>query len=221
MWSDISNNTPRSMVADIWNGYILDVFLSLVADNCVSHWVQCRVAHMKAVVSTISSMHPSGPAPFHGNTAYYAAGIYSNNATAWINSVTLAGNSAAGGIGGLESKGSGGSQVRNSIIANNLPDNCGTGYTKTITSNGNNLESSNQCNLGAAGDKVNTNPRLLALKWNGGFSRTMALQSGSPAIDAADNVYCGYYDQRGFSGPPVDGMVSRPVDGDANGSITL
>ena len=47
----------------------------------------------------------------------------------------------------------------------------------------------------------------------------MALRPGSPAIDAADNVYCGYYDQRGFSGPPLDGMVSRPVDGDANGSI--
>lgn len=218
MWSDVSNNTAQINGGGLWNSYILDVFLSLIADNGVPTGAVARGTHEGGGIYNISDASVR-VSTVTGNTAYYAAGIYSNNATAWLIGATLAGNSAAGGIGGLESKGSGGSQIRNSIIANNLPDNCGTGYTKTISSNGNNLESSNQCNLGAAGDKVNTNPRLLALKWNGGFSRTMALQSGSPAIDAADNVYCGYYDQRGFSGPPSSEIVSRNVDGDANGSI--
>lgn len=218
MWSDVSNNNAQINGGGIWNSYILDVFLSLIADNSVPTGAVARGTHEGGGIYNIfdASVRVS---TVTGNTAYYAAGIYSNNATAWLNNATIAGNTAAGGIGGLESKGSGGTQIRNSIIANNLPDNCGTGYTKTISSNGNNVESSNQCNLGASGDTVNTNPRLLALKWNGGFSRTMALQPGSPAIDAAENMYCGYTDQRGFSGPPVSEIVSRNVDGDSNGSI--
>jgi len=216
-WSDISNNSAQVNGGGFWNNYILDLSGSLIADNSVSTAAVSRGTHEGGGIYNNGYASISN-STISGNSAYFAAGIYSN-ADFWINGVTLANNSAAGGIGGLESKGAGNSQIRNSIIANNLPDNCGSGYTKTITSNGNNLESSNQCNLGAVGDKVNTNPRLLSLKWNGGFSRTMALQSGSPAIDAADNVYCGMYDQRGFSGPPVDEIVSRNVDGDANGSI--
>ncbi len=72
----------------------------------------------------------------------------------------------------------------NTIIAGgNGPagyQNCG----EAETSLGHNLESANSCGLTGAGDKVNASPDLGALASNGGATQTMALLSGSPAIDA-------------------------------------
>ena len=144
-----------------------------------------------------------------------------DNTQTYLTGVTLAGNTAtnAGGAGGLESIGSRFSILRNTLVANNLPGNCGTNPARLITSLGNNLDSGNQCNFNAVGDQVNTNPRLGSLSLNGGPTRTMPLMGGSPAIDTADNVYCGMWDQRGFSGS-VDDILSRNVDGDGDGVLT-
>lgn len=220
LWSDVSGNGAQVNGGGIWNGGSLYINVSLVSQNSVPGSAVARGSHegggifnapggsLSITASTIS-----------GNTAYYAAGIFNQGADTWLTNVTLAANTATGGIGGLESKGSGSSKLRNTIVAGNAPGNCGTGYVKTITSLGNNLDSGSTCGFGSAGDKQNTDPRLKSLAFNGGFTRTVALMPGSPAIDAADNVYCGMYDQRGFSGPPVSEILSRNVDGDENGSI--
>jgi predicted outer membrane repeat protein len=56
---------------------------------------------------------------------------------------------------------------------------------------------------------VNLDPLLASLANNGGYTRTMALGGGSPAIDAGNNATCASTDQRGRP---------RPADGDHNGT---
>jgi len=218
MRSDVSDNRAQVNGGGLWNNNLLDINLSLISNNRLPTGTLVRGSQEGGGIYNIGSTSIS-TSTISGNVASYAAGIYNQNADLWLNGVTLASNSASAAIGGLESKGTGNSQARNTIIANNLPDNCGTGYPRTVISNGNNLDSLNQCNLNAVSDQRNTNPRLRPLNYNGGITRTMALLPGSPAIDAADNVYCGFYDQRGFTGPVSGDVVSRNVDGNNDGQV--
>jgi hypothetical protein len=55
--------------------------------------------------------------------------------------------------------------------------------------------------FGDAGAKQNTDPLLGALQNNGGETDTLALQPGSPSIDAGTNDGCPATDQRGVSRP--------------------
>jgi uncharacterized repeat protein (TIGR01451 family) len=78
---------------------------------------------------------------------------------------------------------------KNTIIADNQANgssgenNCAG---SSFTSNGNNIDGKDECNLdgtGANGDQVNTDPRLGPLQDNGGPTLTRALSEDSPAID--------------------------------------
>jgi hypothetical protein len=89
--------------------------------------------------------------------------------------------------------------VRNTIVGS-----AGVNCSGPITSGGSNIDSTNTCGFGAAGDKVNTDPLLGALAANGGLTATHAELDGSPAIDAGDPATCTPADQRG---------VPRPVGG--------
>jgi hypothetical protein len=67
------------------------------------------------------------------------------------------------------------------------------------------MSSDGTCNLSASGDRNNTDPMLGPLQNNGGPTQTMALPSGSPAIDAGNPSGCtdgsGHLlttDQRGY-----------------------
>ncbi len=59
------------------------------------------------------------------------------------------------------------------------------------------------------GGNLDVNPRLGALRNNGGITQTMALIAGSPAIDAGTNPGCTTTDQRG---------LPRPIDGNLDGT---
>jgi hypothetical protein len=59
-----------------------------------------------------------------------------------------------------------------------------------MTSNGYNLSSDGTCNFNSTGDLNNTDPKLGPLQDNGGPTQTMALLSGSPAIDAGNPSGC-------------------------------
>jgi CSLREA domain-containing protein len=117
--------------------------------------------------------------------------------------------------------------VRNTIIAGNN----GSDVVDHFVSDGNNLigksDGTNNFTNGVNGDQVGTpgtplDPQLAALAGNGGPTRTHALLTGSPAIDAGNDcvtqaAHCSdpsipqlTADQRG---------LSRPVDGDFNGSV--
>ena len=76
--------------------------------------------------------------------------------------------------------------LQNSIIANNSGANCGSG----VTSKGYNMSSDRSCNFSNSGDRNNTDPKLGPLQNNGGPTLTMALPSGSPAVDSGNPSGC-------------------------------
>ena len=79
---------------------------------------------------------------------------------------------------------------------------------------GHNIEDGNSCGLTAGGDEPGVNPQLEPLANNGGPTLTMALQPGSPAIDAGDDAQCPNDDQRGQIGRAdgnVDGVFQCDV----------
>jgi hypothetical protein len=102
--------------------------------------------------------------------------------TATISNSTISGNSATRG-GGI----SGSASLQNTIVANS---SSGGNCAGTMTSNGYNLSSDNTCNFNSTGDLNNTDPTLGPLQNNGGPTQTMALPSGSPAIDAGNPNGC-------------------------------
>jgi hypothetical protein len=83
--------------------------------------------------------------------------------------------------------------VRSSVIGGSSGPSCGG----PIDSNGHNIDADGSCHFGSAGDRSHVDPRLAGLADNGGPTDTIALLSGSPAIDAGDA--CPASDQRGAS----------------------
>lgn len=148
------------------------------------------------------------PGEGYGGSLYIAGGTIS------INNSTLAGNQAVGGVG-IDSSGIGyggaiynaaGSsalQIHNSILAGNLADT-GSDLDGSLISLGHNLIGNSTGGNGfAASDLLNVNPQLGPLQNNGGPTQTMALLSGSPALDAGDNSGTPAYDQRGLGFPRI------------------
>jgi hypothetical protein len=115
--------------------------------------------------------------------AYYlgAGGGFNNGGTVIINNGTL-GNNTGGGV----RNSTGSATIQNSIIAYNSRGNC----FGTMTSNGYNLSSDDTCNFTSTGDLNNTDPMLGLLQYNGGPTQTMALPSGSPAVDTGNPNGC-------------------------------
>ncbi|MGZ3771793.1 MAG: choice-of-anchor Q domain-containing protein [Bdellovibrio sp.] len=138
------------------------------------------------------------------NSADRGGGIvFANNGIINVVNSTIVNNSSVSATygGGITSNGGGGSLLlKNSIIAKNqsagVALNCGSNVT--IQSQGYNLSDQNDCGLNAVGDMNNIDPLLGSLQNNGGFSNTMALLFGSPAINAIPNsMNCPSVDQRG------------------------
>jgi hypothetical protein len=117
---------------------------------------------------------------------------------------------AAEGTGGGIRVGPGAVTIENTIIANNTAANGlgsnpgaftpGPDVDGTVTSNGHNLifNVAEAIGFSGTGDQASVNPMLAALADNGGPTQTMALNAGSPAIDAG--IAAGATtDQRGMS----------------------
>ena len=122
-----------------------------------------------------------------GNTSSgWGGGIGNLGGSLTINNSTIAGNKETYSSGGVANY-TGVMTLQNSIVANNSGD-C---YARTaITSNGYNLSSDGSCNFSSPGDLNNTDPLLGPLQNNGGQTQTMALGTGSPAIDAGNPSGC-------------------------------
>ena len=144
---------------------------------------------------------------FSANAATTSGGaIYSQGGTVQISNSTFGINPAtSGGGGGALSNAGNSVLIQNSIVANiGYGGNC----AGTITSDGYNLSSDSTCNFSSTGDLNNKNPKLGALHKNGGPTETMALQKGSPALDAGNPAGCRDFagsllttDQRGLPRP--------------------
>jgi hypothetical protein len=147
-----------------------------------------------------------------GNFAYahfaysQGGGIEESHSVLTISNSTLSGNGPVRGSGIYNDNGT--ATLQNSIVASS-GGNCGG---STVTSNGYNLSSDTTCNLGGPGDLKNANPQLGPLQNNGGTTPTMALLTGSPAIDAGNPRGCTdgtgsnllKTDQRGMPRPDLE-----------------
>jgi predicted outer membrane repeat protein len=127
-----------------------------------------------------STLYGNSAADFNGGGG---GGIY-NQGTAKISNTTFSGNSSP--VGGAIYNG-GTITFQNSIIANSTS---GGNCYGTVTSSGYNLSSDGTCNFSSTGDRNNTNPKLGALRNNGGLTLTIALPTGSPAVDAGNPTGC-------------------------------
>jgi hypothetical protein len=168
---------------------------------------------------------------FAGNSL--GGGLYIAGGTVSINNSTFAGNQAVGGAGPVigPGKGYGGGiynaagpgalQMHDTIVANNTAD-VGPDLYGSVTSLGYNLFGNSAGGSGfAASDLLSVNPQLGPLQNNGGPTQTMALLSGSPAIDAGDNSNAPANDQRGPGFPRiVNGTIDIGAFEVQNGSPT-
>ena len=94
-------------------------------------------------------------------------------------------------------------ELKNVIVADHLTggDCAGSGAGPSLSSLGHNLASDHSCSFSAISDLNAANPKLGLLQDNGGWTRTRAIGSGSPAIDSGDSAGCPSTDQRGVSRP--------------------
>jgi CSLREA domain-containing protein len=127
---------------------------------------------------------------FSSNSATSGGGIL-NNGNSVVTNSTFAGNSASS-LGGNLSNGSV-FTLRNTIIANSPS---GGNCSGVITDGGGNLVW-----VDATCPGINADPKLGPLADNGGPTQTMALLSGSAAINAAVDANCPATDQRGVERP--------------------
>ncbi len=167
-------------------------------------------------------------------TNVHGGGLLHKSGTAYLNNVTIAGNGAdhdnnSGGAGGGLMNYGATVYLKNTLIAdnnNNLgnePDCSGI-----LTTDGYNLIETNSdgCYISstgsmsdslATGDVTGQAPQLAALADEGGDTEVMALQAGSPAIDAGDPSGC--KDKDGGSLGTDQRGETRPTDGNANGTL--
>ena len=124
--------------------------------------------------------------------------------TATFTNVTISGNSGPGGAL-FFFRTCNPTTLKNSILANQTGSAVCVGTITAITDGGSNLDSDNSCGFTTTGptfDLINTDPMLAGLANNGGPTNTLALKSGSPAIDAVKNTCPDpSTDQRGLSRP--------------------
>ena len=132
---------------------------------------------------------------FSGNTSSSTGfgGAIDNHGPLNVTNSTFSGNSASTQGGAIVSIGT--AMVVNSILANSSSGgNCsdsvtfaGTTFTGTITDGGHNIDDGTTCGFTGASFS-NTNPLLdpTGLASNGGPTQTIALEAGSPAINAGD-----------------------------------
>lgn len=113
-----------------------------------------------------------------------------NGGSMTIENGTIAGNGGVGLVYGGQ-----GLTVTNSIVAGNGEADC---TVSALTSLGHNLDSDGSCGFDEPTDLSAADPLLGAFGDHGGPVPTMALRSGSPALDAGDPSRCTLVDGRGF-----------------------
>ncbi len=193
--STISGNTSTSNGGGIYNsGGTVTVTGSTISGN-TSTSNGGGLNNQSGSTATITNSTISG------NTGVAGGGII-NWATMTITNSTIANNTdtsnMAGGI--LNISGTIPAILSNSIVANQASGDDCNNFSGGFTSNGNNLESGTSCGFMSAGDLQNvTNPKLGPLANNGGPTKTHALYSGSPAVNAGSCAETA--DQRGIGRP--------------------
>jgi hypothetical protein len=204
----------------------------LVRSNATLILNRCSVAHNQAFgvgggiglgqsasvlvySSTIASNRTTGGRFYlpHG------AGIAVDRGNLLLVNSTVASNSSSWTGGGVSVYAQGSAECRNSIIAGNTSVASGSGSgpdaSGTFISGGYNLIGVTNDSIGFTNttDQLNINPLLGPLADYGGPTLTMALRSGSPAIDMG-NSFGHPTDQREFARPLDDPNIPNASGGD-------
>jgi len=190
----------------------------------VSAFIENATLNAGAGALTLQSAATVANSTFTGNSATASSGTNdpNNGGGAILNlsdltliSDTFSGNSVGGTYRGstiynVYNSSSGGPYKgkitwRNTIVANGTGGaNCLYEPSSVVTDGGYNLDSGTSCGFSGANHSLNnTDPHLAALADNGGPTQAMALQLGSPAIDAANDSVC--------AAAPVSGIDQRGV----------
>lgn len=179
----------------------------------------------------------AGGAPAAAGKAFGGA-IFNRNGTCTITNCTVSSNTAADGGRGIYNLADGAAAtsavtLKNTIVGESgaTIDDFNGSQISTGTSNSD-LSTNNIVGFAVAGNgtiiglPTVADPKLATLADNGGPTQTMALLTGSPAIDNGSNVAAPTTDQRGdvrpntsdigafeFGGEPVVLSVGVPADG--------
>jgi hypothetical protein len=211
----ISNCTVSSNVADVAGGGIYSLFGTATITNCtISHnlargsdalggGIHAKEAFggFAIINSTISDNRASGGG---GGVSHTNVGL---SGPVTFTNCTVADNESLHDNGGGVFNNGGTINVRNTIIARNVVGvtKSGTDFYGNLTSQGYNLignTSGTTVTGTTTGNQLNVSPALDYLASNGGPTQTIALLSGSPAVDAGDS-----------GGVSFDGRgLARPVD---------
>jgi CSLREA domain-containing protein len=163
-----------------------------------------------AVLSlTNCTVHQNSASQYGG--AIYNDGTGGGNASLTITNCTFNQNTATLIAGGIynDALNPGSSGTATLHIGNTVLKSGASGVNlvndgATLVSDGHNLSSDDAGGwFTADGDIVSTDPQVASLTNNGGATATIALNAGSPAIDAGDDTLAPSGDQRGYarSGP--------------------
>ncbi len=215
----VSNNALSDVGGDggaIYENCHLTILNSTFAANTAAHYGGAILSDndINPVEVTNST--------FYGNTALSGSGgAIANYGGLVIRNSTFSNNNASNGgairngIGGILS-------LRNSILANSVGGvDCLKSDGAPAIENLNNLIETTGTDFESCGiPLLSSDPRLGALGANGGFTQTIALLHGSPAIDAGDDASCPATDQRGVTRPQGSHCDIGAFEYKKNGSNT-
>lgn len=207
--STVSDNYSDRLGGGILNsGAPLTVSLSTINNN-EARFIGGGISNVSSIPAELTN------STIYGNIAESkGGGLYTSSVISLAN-VTLAANEATEGAQLFVQDSSSGNSgtaepqvnITSTIITHQSPGssadtNCG-GSTQFIVSQEFNIDSGESCGLESAdgfSDKSNTNPLLddNGLLDNGGPTRTVALQPGSPAAEHRELDGCPSIDQRGY-----------------------
>ncbi|MFT3892412.1 MAG: choice-of-anchor Q domain-containing protein [Anaerolineales bacterium] len=133
---------------------------------------------------------------FTNNTAVYGGGMINRSSTdnPILTNVTFSHNSASDASGAIGNAG-------NMVIKNSIFWGDTGGEIFNISPGTVNITNSIVQGGYTGAGNLNVDPLLSSLASNGGFTKTMALGLGSPAIDTGNDIYCPATDQRGVTRP--------------------
>ncbi|MBK9928209.1 MAG: hypothetical protein IPP66_23320 [Anaerolineales bacterium] len=141
---------------------------------------------------------------FSGNSAtHHGGGMVTDYYNApMLNNVTFANNTAGYQAGGISITNVSEAIITNAIFWNNSAPDGPEIYIRNSAPTISNSIVEGGCPTGiTCNNVINANPKLDILTNNGGLTKTQALLTGSPAIDAGDDATCAATDQRGVTRP--------------------
>ncbi|NEO84449.1 MAG: DUF4347 domain-containing protein [Spirulina sp. SIO3F2] len=183
--STVSDNSSRGHGGGIYANNV-NLMNSTVSGNSA---VQSGGGIMAFSTTTVNNSTVSGNSAGRSGGGIFTSGATLNNSTI-VNNTVVNSTATTNGGGLAKRSGSGGVDIANTIIANNVATT-GNDLSGAIASIQNSLIGD------ATGATIGTNlnnligvdPMLLPLANNGGPTQTHALQVGSPAIDSGNNTF--------------------------------